>query len=86
MSVQIFTHRRAGGGKPIGEQLLTNPNACLPFEDLDWSEAVQSNVTSLARRCGSREKSDRPEMDEVRLHLVDSTQVGVIMRACGTPK
>lgn len=72
MAVQIFTHRRAGSGKPIGEQLLTNPNAYLPFEGLEWSEAVQSNVTSLARRCGAREISDRPEMDEVSPHLVES--------------
>ena len=76
-NAQIFSQQRAGSGKPIGERLLTNPDAHLPLEDLDWSnasentnyseEAVRSQVTALVRKCGSKGSRDRPEMEEVRL-------------------
>lgn len=63
---KVLTHTRAGWGKPIGELLRIDPDARLPFVDMDFSAAVESHLRNIAERSGYKEPSLRPKMAEVR--------------------
>ena len=63
---KVFTQSTAGGGKPLGDRLQTDPCAHLPFDDMNCSAAVESHLKNIAWRCGYKEPSERPKMAEVR--------------------
>ena len=63
---KVFTHTRAGWGKPIGELLSVDPDARLPFVDMEFSVAVESHLRNITERSGYKEPSLRPKMAEVR--------------------
>lgn len=72
---QVFAQERAGHGKPIGERIQSNPEARLPpLRGLGDSDAVESNIGNIVDRCGYREPSDRPAMDDVRSRSRRSTR------------
>eukprot|EP00904_Undaria_pinnatifida_P010394 jgi/Undpi1/6485/HiC_scaffold_20.g08964.m1 len=62
---EVFTHTRAGWGKPIGELLSVDPDARLPFVDMEFSVAVESHLRNITERSGYKEPSLRPKMAEI---------------------
>lgn len=66
---QIIENRKGGVGLSVGERLLTDEAAKLPLsalmEEKGCDNSCRKRLIELVRKCGLKERKDRPKIDEV---------------------